>query len=175
MESLLTDLGSDGREPRRPPRSLVERTTAFDVRDMRRHNLVRPGEMSVRIGPDVVGLTWLDCHFGGSRPLFVCPRCERCCAILYEREHIACRRCHHLAYAIENMAPEIRALTRAFAIREGLGQTEGGIVAPFPRCPKYGHRHVHYRARKRCRAYELRSLMLMLGNAKRAPCPCANG
>jgi hypothetical protein len=46
-----------------------------------------------------VTLAWTDCHFGGSRVWFRCPRCDRRAAKLFLDEgHFACRSCHRLAY-----------------------------------------------------------------------------
>jgi hypothetical protein len=46
-----------------------------------------------------VTLAWTDCHFGGSRVWFRCPRCDgRVAKLFLDEGHFACRVCHQLAY-----------------------------------------------------------------------------
>jgi hypothetical protein len=46
-----------------------------------------------------VTLAWTDCHFGGSRVWFRCPRCDgRVAKLFLDEGHFACRVCHRLAY-----------------------------------------------------------------------------
>ena len=43
------------------------------------------------------------CHYGGSRPWFNCPRCQRRMAVLYLRASgFACRNCQRVAYASQS-------------------------------------------------------------------------
>ena len=43
------------------------------------------------------------CHYGGSRPWFNCPRCQRRVAVLYLRASgFACRHCQRVAYASQS-------------------------------------------------------------------------
>lgn len=48
-----------------------------------------PGQEKVRVRlgrtPLELNLTWSDCHFGGKRPWFVCPRCERRVGTVYKK------------------------------------------------------------------------------------------
>src|SRR5512138_275659 len=49
-----------------------------------------------------VALSQTPCNFGGSRRWFVCPDCDRRCAVLFgisRRGNFACRTCQRLAYA----------------------------------------------------------------------------
>lgn len=49
-----------------------------------------------------IRLTYTPCHYGGSRPWFICPNCwRRCGVIAFGRGGWACRECLHLAYSCE--------------------------------------------------------------------------
>ena len=126
-------------------RSCVEQSKSLDVREMRREGLIADRQPSKVIGPTSVRITWLECHFGSERPLWLCPRCDRAAYIIYDRNGVACRRCHGLAYASENMTHHARELKKAFRIRERLGQLEGGVVVSFPQRPKGRHWHTYLR------------------------------
>ena len=170
------DLGSMGQKGSRR-RPIVEQLQSLDVRELRRRGAIGPGQPTVVVshqtGPATVRLTWLECEFGGSRPLFNCPCCDRPAYKLYDRRGIACRRCHCLGYAVENMTEHARQLEKAFKIRERLGQTEGGIVASFPCRPKGRHWHTYFRERRRGQAIE-RNLWAMVARRvslrQRRPC-----
>lgn len=64
-----------------------------------------------------------DCHFGGSRPWFLCPTsgCGRRVAVLYGHEVFACRECYQLAYSTSREDAGARAARRAEKIRVRLG------------------------------------------------------
>lgn len=63
-----------------------------------------PSGTKERVGCDI-GLDATSCHFGGWRWWFLCPAvCYRRVAILYfDGERFACRKCHGLAYASQNV------------------------------------------------------------------------
>jgi hypothetical protein len=83
------------------------------------------GEWQDEIYP--VHIVRTPCHYGGSRPWFVCPvdGCGRRVAILYDAQIFACRRCHRLAYASTREGTADRAARRADRIRDRLGWTPG--------------------------------------------------
>jgi len=56
---------------------------------------------------DPVSITWTACHYGGTRPWFICPAlgCYRRVAILYIGVGVACRHCLHLAYESQRESP----------------------------------------------------------------------
>ena len=77
------------------------------------------GEWQDETYPALIART--PCHYGGSRPWFVCPvdGCGRRVAILYGAHIFACRRSHHLAYAGTREGTADRAARRADRIRTG--------------------------------------------------------
>lgn len=67
-----------------------------------------------------VQLVWTECNYGGARPWFACPGCERRVAILWGSPFL-CRRCHDLAYASQRENDTDRAISRSLRIRAKLG------------------------------------------------------
>ncbi len=95
-----------------------------------------------------VPLTWTGCNYGGSRPWWQCPGCQRRAAILYHGGRLfLCRRCLDLAYASQRETDRDRMRRRQEKIRERLGQTLGGVAAPFPAIPKGMHEKTYERLR----------------------------
>jgi len=79
------------------------------------------GEWQDETYPALIART--PCHYGGSRPWFVCP-VDGCCrrvAILYGAQIFACRCSHRLAYAGTPEGTADRAARRADRIRDRLG------------------------------------------------------
>jgi len=76
-----------------------------------------------------VGIAYVPCHFGGSRPWFICPAvgCGRKAGTLYGGRIFACRTCHGLAYPSENEGRRDRAIRKADKLRERLGWPRGVI------------------------------------------------
>lgn len=86
--------------------------------------------------------TWTSTNFGGRRQWFLCPVCDRRCAIIYkpsETQGFGCRICLKGRYASEHMSPQDRRLHAAFKVRKRLGQRQGGIGVPFPPKPEGMH------------------------------------
>jgi hypothetical protein len=122
-----------GRRPGFARRSL---TSHYFAADIRRAGCLTVGADSVACGRFLVSVEWTGCHFGGARPWLVCPGCWHRRAVLYYAGlRLICRVCLDLAYPVENEDAMDRALRKAFGVRERLGQTEGGIVGPFPDRP----------------------------------------
>ncbi len=67
------------------------------------------------------------CHFGGTRPWFICPNmdCGHRVAILYADSIYACRRCYDLAYQSQRESASDRAERQAAKIRRRLGWDPG--------------------------------------------------
>jgi len=96
-----------------------------------------------------VSLDWSACNFGGERPWFVCPGagCSRRVAILYGLgKYFLCRHCYDLVYESQRENGMSRALRRAQAIRERLGES-ANMTKPFPEKPKGMHWRTYERLR----------------------------
>lgn len=81
-------------------------------------------------------------NFGGRRPWFLCPSCDRRCAIIYRRGDgplWCCRICGGGRYHSELESPKQRELRKALKVRKRLGQKGGGILTPFPVKPEGMH------------------------------------
>jgi hypothetical protein len=102
-----------------------------------------------------VAFDYTPCHLGGSRRWFLCPGCGRRCAILYP---VKCRVCLKLIYASEHEGVLDRRYRAAFKLRERLGQSEGGLAAPFPSKPKLMRWHTYFKLRRKALANEQRIL-----------------
>src|SRR5690606_32865874 len=92
--------------------------------------------------------SWTDTAFGGRRQWFLCPSCNRRCAILYARrasKKLCCRICGNGRYLSELRSFEDRRLYKAIGIRRKLGQHTGGVIVRFPPRPKGMHRSRYYR------------------------------
>ena len=85
---------------------------------------------------------WTETNFGGRRQWFMCPSCDRRCAIIYRRGTgplWGCRVCMDGRYRSEHKTTVDRMIQKAEKIRKRLGQTEVGILARFPEKPKAMH------------------------------------
>ncbi len=92
-----------------------------------------------------VELTYSDQYLGGRRSWFLCPQCDRRCAILYRRHgDLACRECHDLAYESQRLSRSDRLTLRAQRIRHRLGGS-GNLSKPFPERPRGMHRRTYAR------------------------------
>ncbi|MCC6200013.1 MAG: hypothetical protein IT466_04475 [Moraxellaceae bacterium] len=148
----------------------------FDVRELARGGALRAGhactwswfsngERVSRVGIeaafDSIRLTYLAdgqpknyrikiehtiCHYGGTRPWFSCPCCDRRAAVLYSRGAFVCRQCTTLNYASQNEAARWRTNSAAWKLRFALGIKVGDIRPPHL-IPKAKGRHwkTHWR------------------------------
>lgn len=91
------------------------------------------------------------CNLGGSRAWFLCPTCNRRCAILYP---VKCRICLGLNYASEHEGKLDRLLRKAIMHRAMHGQSKGGIAPAFPSKPKLMRWHTYFKARKQAEVFE---------------------
>jgi hypothetical protein len=85
----------------------------MDVRELKRKGLIAPAQELVE---GVARLAWTPCNFGGERPWFVCPDCDRKAAMLYATSAgsgALCRRCANLAYQSQREDAIARAERRA--------------------------------------------------------------
>jgi hypothetical protein len=89
----------------------------------------------------VVPILHRACHYGGTRPYFLCPgvvngwHCGRTVAKLYGGRYFLCRHCHNLAYHSQSEELHDRLLRRANKKRMALGG-EPGTASELPERPK---------------------------------------
>lgn len=110
-------------------------------------------------GGDFIRVTSTRCHFGGERLWFVCPGCQRRCAIVYLSTG-TCRTCAGGRYETESLSPENRLFRRAFRLRERLGQKGGGLFGDFPDKPKRMHWRTYDRLVAQGQAIEAKLLQI---------------
>lgn len=100
-------------------------------------------------GEQVDALVDLDrtpCHYGGTRPWFLCPRCGRRVGVLFAGRRFWCRHCHGIAYAVENEDKLSRVLRRSNKLRERV-QARAGTAYPVTFKPKGMHQRTFDRIR----------------------------
>jgi hypothetical protein len=122
-----------------------------------------------------VSIVWTSCHFGGSRPWFVCPGvvsgvpCGRRIGKIYgQGRYFLCRHCYRLAYPSQREQPHERARRRANNIRMRLGG-DPGMLSPLPEKPKGMHWRTYERLQQRRRGAEMMAdehLWAVLGRAQ---------
>ena len=109
----------------------------------------------------VVTLDRTDCHLGGERPWFRCPKCVARVAILYLGDNgFTCRRCSDLAYTSQKLSPSRRHMRNAQWIREQLGGS-GSLFEPFPKKPKGMHWQRYYKLYMKATQAEARTWGLL--------------
>lgn len=119
---------------------ICDHTMQIDIRKMPKH--IRPLPSVIFFDGTRLKTTWTDTNFRGQRQWFMCPNCDRRCAVIYCPDHDpiwGCRICLKGRYFSEPMAPKDRRLHAAFKVRKRLGQTKGGILVRFPPKPKGMH------------------------------------
>lgn len=77
-----------------------------------------------------IGITRTPCHYGGSRPWFTCPRCQRRAAILYLWNVPLCRTCARLVYPSQSEDAIGRSWRRTQKIMARLGQEADAWAVP---------------------------------------------
>jgi hypothetical protein len=102
-----------------------------------------------------IEIEWVDCHFGGARPLFICPGgCSKAAAKLYgSQELFLCRQCSYLTYQSQRENEQDRAFRRMNKLRARAG-AEPGLAAPYPSRPKGRWRRTHRRLVTEAQAVE---------------------
>jgi hypothetical protein len=125
--------------------SIASRANTHEIRLEYRHQ--SPGKEWESIDY-VVRLDRTECHFGGSRVWFICPRlgCGNRTALLYCSRYFVCRHCLALGYQSQRDTPADRNLAKAQAIRYRLCGSADAI-APFPQKPKGMHERTYLRLR----------------------------
>ena len=115
-----------------------------------------------------ITVTYTAQPLGGQRAWFLCPECDRRCAILYP---LSCRKCLGLHYATEHLSPYDRMLTKAIRARARLGQAKGGVCVPFPAKPKLMRWHTYLKARREAQRNEA----LIAGSLRTSLCRLRKG
>lgn len=100
--------------------------------------------------PEPVWLEWTTCNYGGKRPWFLCPGCERRVAKLCIATEFRCRHCLDLAYESQQQSRKNRSMYMASKIRKRLCGS-GNLADPTPPKPN----RMHWRNYRRlCRKLE---------------------
>jgi hypothetical protein len=104
-----------------------------------------------------VSLARTACHYGGTRPWFICPGCtQRCGKLYYHQNSFRCRKCHGLGYRSQLVASGERPRLIAHRIRRSLGASSS-LTTPFPPKPPRMHWKTYYRIRAKGERYEART------------------
>jgi len=108
----------------RPVASIQVRVESDRVTLVYRHR--RRGDSEWQAVEQPVRMARTPCHYGGTRPWWLCPWCGRRVAVLYSAgTHFSCRRCCRLAYSCQREAADDRAARRADRVRRRLGWEPG--------------------------------------------------
>jgi|GEM_PF-2120892 len=145
---------------------ICDETAQIDIRKLAR---------SVPTIPDVIEFdgerivtTWTSTNFGGCRQWFLCPTCDRRCAIIYRLGNgplWCCRICGGGRYRSEHESPKARKLRKALKVRKRLGQEGGGLLTLFPSKPKGMHPLKYGRLREHAMQFEREILIEDLAGA----------
>lgn len=108
-----------------------------------------------------VHLSWSDCHFGGKRPWFLCPACDRRVGILYAERYYLCRHCLNLNYQSTRERDFDRAAKQAGKIRDKLGW-EPGILNHIGGKPEGMHEITFHRLISKYERYTRRAYKGMM-------------
>lgn len=88
------------------------------------------------------------CHYGGSRPWFLCPHCCKRVGVLYGGgKYFLCRHCSGLAYGSQQEDKPDRLRRKARKIRQRLG-VSNNLLEPILFKPKHMHQTTFDRLRK---------------------------
>jgi hypothetical protein len=100
--------------------------------------------------PQRIRVSWTKVHFGGERPWFHCPHCEKRVAKLYNGlGGYFCRRCvGNPIYASQALSAQARPHYQACKLRLRLGG-EASPTEPFPERPRKMHRRTYERRKHR--------------------------
>lgn len=86
-----------------------------------------------------ITLAYTPCHYGGSKPWFLCPQCGRRVAVLVlGGQFFLCRHCYHLPYASQCETPLDRGYRKVRKIHEKVGANLN-LTAPIRNKPKGMH------------------------------------
>lgn len=100
--------------------------------------LVSFGDRRGEVITERIDIEWMPCNYGGARPWWSCPQCDRRCAIVYARGMwpFMCRLCADLTYETAQSDAFTRAISKTNKRLARLGWEWG---KPFPPKPKGMH------------------------------------
>ena len=105
--------------------------------------------------PQLISVEWTRCNFGGRRPWFSCPFCQRRAGKLYEMlGGMGCRKCANLAYASQAMGKTRRRRVKAERLRRLMGDEGRPAVDPLPVRLRGRHRRTHEKKCQKLHAVE---------------------
>lgn len=104
-----------------------------------------------------IEIEWQPLNFGGERPYFVCPVCNRRCRKLY---NLACYKCRGLKHRTKSLSPRDRAIRKAILHRRNHGQDEGGIGEPFPDKPPHMKWETYWKAYAKAQRLDAEALAM---------------
>lgn len=94
--------------------------------------------------PQLIRVDWTRCNYGGRRPWFLCPFCQRRSGKLYEMlGGLGCRTCANLAYASQAMGKTRRRRVKAERLRRLMGDEGRPAIDPLPERLRGRHRRSH--------------------------------
>jgi hypothetical protein len=113
----------------------------------------------------------MGCRYGGERPWFRCPKCNRRCAILFfVRTAVACRTCEGVAYRSQLASRSHRLFEKRDRLLGRLGVAPGPVARVVWK-PKWMHQRTFDKLRLRAANAELAALMAAAGElGLRLPC-----
>ncbi len=124
-------------------RCLADFTPCIRLRDVRHHITLGAERISIAAEGAVYHLTivWRDqSPYGGRRPFFQCPRCDRGTSILYRNPALSCRRCSNLGYESERLSQRWRAWHRLIKLHRRAGSDVTRLPPRTAPRPKGKHR-----------------------------------
>jgi len=114
----------------------------------------------------VLDLDWTPCHYGGQRPWFRCPGCQRRVAVLcLDGKWFLCRYCYGLSYGSQRETAQDRHYRKIRKIRDRLGASHNLMESIWPWNKPKG---MHWRTWERLRAQEEQAHRLVLADLEGA-------
>lgn len=114
----------------------------------------------------LITLNYTECNYGGTRPWFICPQCDRRVGVLYSRGLFLCRHCTKLAYTSQSENLPDRMLRKAKKIRDRLGADYG--IQNLIRRPKGMHWDKFWMLKDEVEMLESRALIVRFGMFRRS-------
>ena len=117
------------------------------------------GLRAIRVDGQQIDIVTTPCNFGGERRWFLCPGCNRRCAIL--RTGLRCNECLGARHRSELSAPVDRMSAKARKLRRRLGQEEPNPTFPIPPKPHRMRWHTYMRIRAEISRLENENLTIL--------------